>query len=448
MMNSRVSYAHAHMKNYALLHAPPKTMCARTTIVMTTLGNCKHFRSFTRDNVNSKPPNSCLNSMPEAVSKNMPSVTQSEQDAKWAIVVYAPQPHFFPTTAPIRTDIIVCEEEPLFHRVQLCPILTERTITALLYVVPWPLSVAMLAQEVDEPCPLINKLQIIVYTPTLFRHEAPLDQEVLRKDTIVADMPVSVMDTPSSREASPGSSSGGSADALQLALSSESEVDVLASQLYSSECAPEHCMASRIEVRPDFSCASMEGGGDQEGARVSCDSSGYSCLFNEPSADDLNTHSCGSEGGECSLPAPCIVASTIPSSPARSIEMCPEHRPRTFAEVVSGGVATRAAVTAVNPATSAHAATAPSSPARSIEMRPEHRLRTFAEVVSGGVATCVAVTAVNPAKSARATMVAKGGCSVGTAAAAAAAAAVAPTGAHTTTTRPRTWADVVKAVAA
>jgi hypothetical protein len=338
------------------------------------------------------------------------------------IIVYAP-PQYppSPAAAAMRTDLeVIAEAAQLVKIVLLCPIPSEWMAPP--YVVPWPLSVAVLDQEV-QPCPILKKWDIIVYAPPLCLHvappqspaiaairtdlevivdKAPLNQEVMYKDTIITNVPVCVLtDAPSSGETSPASSSGGAADALQPAFSLENQTDVdiprLASEFYSSQCAPvRHGVTSRIEVRPDFSCFSVEGGCDQAGACASCDRSGYFCQSYEPSDDDLNTTSSCSEDGECAPSASCSVASTIPSSHARWIEMRPETRVRTFAEVVSGGIATRVAVTAVNPATSTHT-----------------------------------------------TMVAQGGHTVG-----AAAAAVAPTSAHTTTTRPCTWADVVKAVPA
>ncbi|KAG1677237.1 hypothetical protein FOA52_013436 [Chlamydomonas sp. UWO 241] len=310
----------------------------------------------------------------------------------WNIIVYTPPLHLHvappqssPAVAAIRTDIIV-DEAPLVNIVQLSP----AEWMAPPHMVPWLLSVAMLDQEV-QPC--IHKkwdamMDIIVCTPPVNLHMAPLDREVMCKETIVTDTAVCMLtEGPSSGEASPASSSGG-ANALQLALSLESQTDEdapqLASQFYSS--------APRIEVHPEVSCAGVDGDGELAGACVSEDNSGCICLSNEPSPDDLNTHSSRSERGQCTPSASCSVASTIPSSPSRTIKMRPENRPRTFVEVVSRSIATHVTVTAINPATGAHT-----------------------------------------------TKVAQGGRAVG------AAAAVAPMSAHTTTTtRPRTWADVVK----
>ncbi|KAG1677245.1 hypothetical protein FOA52_013444 [Chlamydomonas sp. UWO 241] len=359
----------------------------------------------------------------------------------WDIIVYSPPLHLHvappqssPAVAAIRTDIIV-DEAPLVNIVQLSP----AEWMAPPYVVPRPLSVSVIDQELP-PCRIPKKhtkMDIIVYKPQLCLHVVPFDQEVMCKDTIVIDAAVCILtDGPSSKEALPTSSSGGAVDALQRALFLESRTDEdtpqLASQFDSS--------APRIEVHLESRCAGVESDGELVGARVSEDSSGCIFLSNEPSVDDLNTHSSRSESGQCTPSASCSVASTIPSSPLLTIKMRPKNCPRMFAEVVSGRSATHVTVAATNPATGAHTATVPSSHARSIGMRPENRPRKFAEVVSGCILMCKAVTTVNPATGAHTTKVAQGGRAVG------AAAAVAPMSAHTTTTtRPRTWADVVKA---
>ncbi|KAG1655053.1 hypothetical protein FOA52_009716 [Chlamydomonas sp. UWO 241] len=412
MANSSVTYAHAHTTSN--VRALPKTTSDARRSCLSILGNPTHFRSFTGNIFNSKPPNSrlAIGAFSDVVSKSTPpTVPQSEQHAEWAIIVYTPPSEFFPAIAPNCTETIVDDEKPLVDLV--LPILHEWTFKAPSYVVPWPLSVTMLTQEVQS-CPIPNKLQIIVYAPTLCLVVAPLNLEVPCNHTVIAtnapdpkclvmgplnlELPCKesviatnasecvLTDPPSSSDVSPLSSCGGAAGP-------EGEVDVDMSQPPSQ---------FHFEVRSDFSCASAEGGGDWAGAHASRDSSapGYSCLSDEPSANDLNMQSSCSEGGQCVPPAPRIMASTVPSSHARSIEMRSENRPRTFAEVISGGIATRVAVAAVNPAISAHVATVPSSHARSIEMRSEKRPRTFAEVISGGIATRVAVAAVNPAISA------------------------------------------------
>ncbi|KAG1677251.1 hypothetical protein FOA52_013450 [Chlamydomonas sp. UWO 241] len=271
----------------------------------------------------------------------------------WDIIVYMPPLHLHvapprssPAVAANRTDIIV-DEAPLVNIVQLSP----AEWMAPPYVVPRPLSVAMLDQEV-QPCLIQKKhtkMDIILCTPPVNLHMAPLDHKVMCKDTIVTDAAVCILtDGPSSGEASPASSSGG-ADALQLALSMESQTDEdapqLASQFYTS--------APQIEVHPEVSCAGVKGDGELMDVSVSEDSSGCICLSNEPSPDDLNTHSSRSESGQCTPSVSCSMASTIPSSPARTIKMRPENRPRTFAEVVSGRIATHVTVTAVNLATGA-----------------------------------------------------------------------------------------------
>jgi hypothetical protein len=320
---------------------------------------------------------------------------------KWDIIVYVP-PRFLtsPAVAAIRTDLEVIEDEaPLVEIVPIYPIPTKWMAPSC--GVPWPLSVAMIDEE-EQPCP--KKWDIIVYVPPTCLHvappqlspavaairtevvvdEAPLSQEVICKDTTITNAAVCVLtDAPSSGETSPASSSGGAADALQLDLCLESQMDVdipfMASHFYSSQCvcAPvRRGVASRIEVRPEFSCASVEGCCDQAGAHASGDSSGYIYQSDESIDDDLHTTSSCSEDGECAPSASCSGASTTSRSHAQWIKMRPEYRLRTFAEVVSGCIATHLAVTVVDPTTSAHTFTA--------------RPRTWAEVVKAVPATLVA----------------------------------------------------------
>ncbi|KAG1677225.1 hypothetical protein FOA52_013423 [Chlamydomonas sp. UWO 241] len=307
---------------------------------------------------------------PPAVAAIRTDVIEDEAplvNINWDIIVYTPLLHLYvappqspPSVAAIRTDVIE-DEAPLINIVQICPLPTGWM--APLYAVPRPLPVAMLNQEA-QPCPIHKNLNVIVYTQLLHLHAAPLDQEMR---------------------------------CSELSVESQTDADEpqLASQFYPS--------APRIELHPEVSCTGVEGDGELAGARVSRDSSSSSFQSNESSIDDSITQSSCSEGGQCTPSASCSVASTILSSPSRTIKMRPENRPRTFAEVVSCRIATHVTVTAINPATGAHTTTAPSSHAQSIERRPENRLRMFAEVVSGRITTRVAFATVNAATGAHTT---------------------------------------------